>query len=56
MTGKRRHACPRCEGALGHTGAFWTCVGCDLSITDQALRVDLTTAKAREDAAMKEAG
>lgn len=44
MNGKRTLSCPRCEGTLGHTGAFWICVVCELAITDQALRVDLQAA------------
>lgn len=57
MMGQRSHACPRCQGALGHTGAFWTCAGCDFSITDQALRFDRLAAEDNEGAAaIKEAG
>jgi hypothetical protein len=57
MIGKRLPTCPRCEGALGHTGAFWTCAGCDFSITDQALRFERMASMDAEDRpAMKEVG
>ncbi len=57
-SGKRLVHCPRCQGVLCHTGAFWTCGACTLAITDQALRVDLQAVQGGEPtaSALKAAG
>jgi ribosomal protein L37AE/L43A len=39
----RTSLCPRCRATLSHTGGFWECAQCALTITHQALRVESAT-------------